>query len=274
MHVQHSTEVHTEPVLRWAGSKRQVIDRLAAYWRSDYSRYVEPFAGSAALFFRIRPKAAVLADLNSELIHAYNIIKTTPDSLYQAVTRLPSGEDNYYRIREKDPSELAPLARAARFVYLNRHCFNGIYRTNLQGKFNVPFGGTKPGVIPPLEAFRKVSVLLRNASLRCTDFGQVLKTTKKGDFVYLDPPYVVESRRVFREYGPRGFSVVDLTRLERHLRKMDARGVHFVVSYADCAEAKAYLSQWRITRMRVRRHVSGFSAARRSAYELVATNVD
>jgi DNA adenine methylase len=184
---------------------------------------------------------------------------------------MPTGEKYYYQLRGENPR--SKFHRAVRFIYLNRHCFNGIYRTNLNGQFNVPFGGPKPGIIPPIETFRKCAQMLDRAELHSCDFGTLLSDTREGDFVYLDPPYAVESRRVFRQYGPREFEKKDLKRLASHLRRMHSRGVRFVVSYADCAEAREFLGSWKTVRMRVRRHVSGFEAARRTAYELVATNV-
>jgi DNA adenine methylase len=262
-----------DPFLRWAGSKRKILPRLAHFWRMHYTRYIEPFVGCAALFFRIQPTSAVLGDINVELIETYEAVRENPDAFHEALVALPTGEEHYYRIREQAPSTLTKFRRAVRFVYLNRHCFNGIYRTNSGGRFNVPFGG-KPGTIPPVETFRKCAQLLQRATLRACDFGHVLRDVREGDFVYLDPPYAVESRRVFREYGPRDFAKADLERLANHLRRMDSRGVDFVVSYADCAEARRALKDWGPVRIRVRRHVAGFARSRRIAYELVATNID
>ncbi len=263
----------THPFLRWAGSKRKILPRLSEYWRSSYRRYVEPFAGCAALFFRIQPARAVLGDINKELIEVYQVVQRMPDALHDAISSLPAGEKNYYRIRKQNPSTLSIFDRAVRFVYLNRHCFNGIYRTNASGQFNVPFGGQNKPNIPSIETFRRCSLLLRRAVLRACDFGYILRCTSKGDFVYIDPPYAIESRRVFHEYGPQQFSRADLERLSAHLRRMDIRGVNFIVSYADCSEARDALRFWHIKRVRVRRHIAGFAGARRTAYELLATNI-
>ena len=268
-----SESVKTGPFLRWAGSKRKILPTLVEYWRSDYQRYIEPFVGCAALFFRLQPIVAVLGDINTELIEVYEIVRENPDTFHEALAALPTGEKQYYRIRREVPESLSKFCRAVRFVYLNRHCFNGIYRTNSNGRFNVPYGGAKPGGIPPVESFRKCSQLLQRATLRACDFGHLLRDTRKGDFVYIDPPYAVKSRRIFCEYGPREFSNSDIERLAHHLRRMDSRGVHFVVSYADSVEARRSFAEWKIKRIRVRRHVAGFSSARRMAYELVTTNI-
>jgi DNA adenine methylase len=261
------------PLLRWAGSKRQTVDRLKKFWRPGYVRYVEPFAGSAALFFAIRPEAALLGDKNTELIDAYEALCKQPAKLHQAVTAIPRKKNVYYSLRSQDPLTLSPLDRAARFFYLNRHCFNGLYRTNLKGHFNVPYAPSGTGRFPTVEEFRASAALLGTAQLRAWDFGRTLRYVRKGDFVYLDPPYAVESRRVFREYGAFGFGRADLARLARHLRRIDERGAAFLLTYADCAEARELFSEWKQRRILVRRNIAGFAGARRRAYELLVFNV-
>jgi DNA adenine methylase len=259
------------PFLRWAGSKRQVLHHLAAFWNTSYSRYVEPFAGSSCLFFEIQPAAALLADKNAQLIQTYEVLRDDPDRLHRRLTKLSPDVITYYRIRAQDAAILRPFERALRFLYLNRYCFNGIYRTNSQGLFNVPMA-KKLVALPPLEQFHACANLLKNSDLRAWDFGRTLRYVQKGDFVYLDPPYAVASRRIFREYGPKSFAKRDLTRLAKHLRTIDQKGATFVLSYADCAEARSLGAQWLSRRILVRRNIAGFAGARRSAYEVVVTN--
>ena len=217
--------IRVDPILRWAGSKRKLLPRLFPFWKPTYRTYVEPFAGSACLFFHIRPACAVLGDLNAELITAYELICSNPDVFHKRLAKLPTGEDYYYRCRAQEPQTLSDFERSIRFVYLNRHCFNGIYRTNTAGKFNVPYGGSKTGALPSIEAFRKCAILLNNAKLRDCDFGKILSSTREGDFVHIDPPYAVKSRRVFRQYGSKEFVQEDLLRLSLHLIAMDERGL-------------------------------------------------
>ena len=261
------------PIFRWAGSKRKILPVLAAYWRPSFARYVEPFAGSAALFFRLHPERALLGDINNELIEAYDVIRDRPDDVHYAVSKIARTPQEYYRIRDGNTGRLKSFGRAVRFVYLNRYCFNGIFRTNQAGKFNVPFANKKPGVIPPIEHFRRSANLLSRATLKSGDFGALLSNVRPRDFVYLDPPYAVESRRVFREYDRREFSKRDLDRLGTHLRNMDAIGASFVVSYADCREARDVFSPWHLRRIRVRRQIAGFVSSRRFATELLVTNI-
>jgi len=266
--------IATRPFLRWAGSKRKQIPQLSKFWDSGYSRYVEPFAGSACLFFHTMPRHALLADKNEELIEMLGIVRWSPGQVYDRIVEIPRTREQYYYERARNPAELSKLQRAVRFIYLNRNCFNGIYRTNTMGQFNVPFASSRAGSFVTRDEFVAAGRLLRNAELRAWDFGTTLRYVKSGDFVYLDPPYAVKSRRVFCEYGKRPFCAADLCRLDHHLVKIDERGAVFVVSYADCREARSLASNWNSRRMRVRRHVAGFSGARRVAYELVISNVD
>jgi DNA adenine methylase len=262
----------TQPLFRWAGSKRQILPELASYWSEKYTRYVEPFAGSAALFFKLQPARAVLGDINAGLIEAYEVIRDRPDDVHAAAVRIPQSESQYYKVRAQNPRKMKAFGRAVRFVYLNRFCFNGIFRTNALGTFNVPFGHSRTGAMPPIEEFRRCAILLQTASLKCGDFGAVLSAVKPGDFVYMDPPYAVEARRVFRQYDKREFRLRDVERLTEHLISIDKKGASFVVSYADCSEARRLLGQWDMRRIKVRRHVSGFTHGRRAAYELLVSN--
>jgi DNA adenine methylase len=161
-----------------------------------------------------------------------------------------------------------------RFVYLNRNCFNGIYRTNKDGHFNVPFSADRTGAYFTLNELIECSRVLQNAELRAWDFGTTLRYVKEGDFVYLDPPFAVSRRRVFREYGVRPFDIDDVDRLGTHLRKIADRGADFLVSYADSSEARELARPWRWRRVPVRRHIAGFGEARKRAYELMITNID
>jgi DNA adenine methylase len=161
---------------------------------------------------------------------------------------------------------------AARFLFLNRLCFNGIYRTNRAGGFNVPFAKPKNAVVFDLEGFKQLGSLLGRATLLNADFEEVLKEANEGDFVYLDPPYAVSKRRVFAEYHPESFSTHDLERLRASLVDLDQRGAHFVISYADCPEGRLLVADWKSKRVRTRRNVAGFAGHRRDAYEVMASN--
>lgn len=266
------SDVDARPLLRWAGSKRQTVERLKRLWSARFTRYVEPFAGSAALFFAIRPQKALLADKNRDLIDTYNVLCESPLELHTRLTSIPRSREVYYSLRRQDPKELSGFDRAVRFLYLNRYCFNGLYRTNLKGEFNVPYAPSGTGGLPDADVFQSSAKLLATAQRRAWDFGTTLRYVRKGDFVYLDPPYAVESRRVFREYGSFGFGKAELARLVRHLRRIHECGAVFVLTYADCAEARRLFSEWHQKRIAVRRNIAGFAGARRRAYELLISN--
>ncbi|MGH2361408.1 MAG: DNA adenine methylase [bacterium] len=260
------------PFLRWAGSKRQHVPLLRQYWcAAQHKRYIEPFAGSAALFFAVAPPRAVLGDLNGELIQTYRALSRDPEAVYRKLTRFAKGEAAYYRFRAMRRSDAKWLA--ARFIYLNRFCFNGLYRTNFRGEFNVPYGAPKNDRLPDLDHLAACAQLLSRARLVRADFRRPLAMVEPGDFVYMDPPYAVSRRRVFVEYGKEPFSTDDLIDLATWLEEIDRRGASFVLSYADSHEARSLFRGWENRRFAVRRNVAGFSGARRNHYELFVSNM-
>lgn len=230
--------------------------------------------GSACLFFSLQPKSAVLGDLNPELIKTFHQVRDNPLAIIRHLKKYPRTERFYYRLRQLNPNSLGAAEAAARFIYLNRFCFNGLYRTNLAGNFNVPHAKSGTGDLPAKEMLLRCSDALRVAELKTGDFAEVLCDVRRGDFVYLDPPFAVKRRRVFREYGADVFQDKDLQRLDVVLRKIDKKGARFVVSYADCKEGRKILAPWKIIRVRTRRNIAGFSLHRRHAYELIATNLN
>lgn len=262
------------PILRWAGSKRKLLSKLIPYWGSGHTRYFEPFAGSAALFFALRPSVAVLSDTNSELIETLALIRGDASAVYEKLVSFPEGKRSYYRLRSLSPRRMAPIARAARFVFMNRFCFNGLYRTDKQGKFNVPFASSGTGNLPSWDQFRLAASALNSATLYCADFeAAVMSRVRRGDFVYLDPPYAVGNRRIFRQYGPGTFGLEDLERLGALLNVIDRRGAHFVLSYAYCREAKDEFFRWPHKRVFTTRNISGFAKHRRRAAEMIISNI-
>ena len=226
--------------------------------------------GSACFFFDLKPQVAVLGDLNLDLIETYIAIRDHALAVRNAMSKLSTGKDSYYRIRSADASKMKPIERAARFIYLNRFCFNGLYRTNLQGRFNVPYGS--PGTLPSLQELRLVSKALKSVDIRCGDFEETLCDVRNGDFVYMDPPFAVSNRRVFREYGPNSFEVNDLERFAAMLERFDKCGATFLVSYAICKEALTLFKKWDIRRVLTQRNISGFAKHRRRAVELLVSN--
>jgi DNA adenine methylase len=259
--------------IRWAGSKRPIVAKLRAFWPGGAARYIEPFAGSACLFFDIEPRGAVLGDLNWELVCTMREIQADVYRVLECLDRLPTGKASYYRIRAIQPQLLSGAEVAARFLYLNRYCFNGLYRTNRDGRFNVPYGPPRSRSPIDNSVIIKASQALASALLVCGDFEHTIQFVRAGDFVYLDPPYVTSKRRVFSEYSPSSFCANDLKRLALSLRKIDACGACFLITYADSPEARRLLAPWRHRRVWTRRNIAGFSGSRRGSYELMATNI-
>ena len=271
--VAHAPTQDCPPLLRWAGSKRRLLPILQTFWTKKHERYVEPFAGSACLFFAIKPPKAVLGDLNPELIATYIEVKYRVSEVLSELKALrPENKEEYLRLREIDISTMNRAARAARFIYLNRYCFNGIYRTNLAGKFNVPYSGVRCGGFPADDVFRKCSRRLGKARFMRGDFERVLKQAKAGDLVYMDPPFAVRERRVFSEYDPSTFTSDDIKRLRNWMERLDGNGVSFVVSYAESAEANILKEGFTHTTVEVRRNVAGFAAHRTTSNEIIISN--
>jgi DNA adenine methylase len=257
--------------LRWAGSKRKQLSRLIAFWGSHHERYVEPFAGSACLFFAIAPTAAILGDSNKELIEVYRVVRDQPDRLYYRLCHIRRDLRTYRRWRGLNPQSLDKETRALRFLYLNRNCFNGIYRTNLDGEFNVPMG-KGPGAYVSKDDLLRCSGLLQRAKFVAGDFSKTLRKVRAGDFVYLDPPYAVNSRRIFREYGKKTFDTDDMSRLSKSLAAIEKKEADFLVSYADCTEARKLARDWYSVRIPIRRQIAGFAGDRKKAYEWLISN--
>jgi len=231
--------------------------------------------GSACVFFSISPPQALLSDLNSELIGTFDAVRKFPHEIYSILMSLPRDAETYYTMRKLEPSSLELIHRAARFLYLNRFCFNGLYRTNLKGEFNVPFASSKTGDFPSWENFWSAAIKLQGVDLKCGDFSSVLSNeVRKGDFVYLDPPYAVKNKRIFRQYGPETFGLEDLARLSEILEKINSSGALFLLSYANCAEAKQLFSKWSSIEVEVQRNIAGFAKHRRMASELLVSNFD
>jgi DNA adenine methylase len=268
-----SSESGGKPFLRWAGSKRKQIAVLSSFWNMEFHRYVEPFMGSACLFFALQPPKALLADINSDLVRTFTAVQNHPRAVWNRLVKIPLGKRSYYRLRKSRTPADCPCDAAARFIFLNRFCFNGLYRTNTQGEFNVPYGSAGTGRVPTVGELVRAGTALHSAEIKCADFEETLAETKAGDFVYLDPPYAVENRRVFRQYGPQTFGLNDMSRLASELEALNRKGVAFILSYAFCREGLEHFSRWPRRKLFVQRNIAGFADCRRTAAELLISNL-
>lgn len=263
---------HGPSFLRWAGSKRKALRQLSLAYADSELLYVEPFAGSAALFFARRPRQALLADLNGHLINAMRKVRDEPREVHAGVFRLPRTSEAYYEQREKFNSLTRyDLEAAVLFVYLNRNCFNGLWRTNLRGMFNVPYGGLEMGSTPPVELFLACSKSLKCARLKHQDFRKTVAQAGAGAFVYADPPYFTTSERTFVEYGRESFGQEDLNDLVAALLAAEERGAHIAMSYREGIPIDMP-SHWTRTHFDVTRNVGGFSGTRKKQGEILFTS--
>lgn len=263
-----------KPFLRWAGSKKKLTNVLSQYWNAEYERYVEPFAGSAALYFALNPKNAFLADINSDLISTYKAIRDECDSVINFLSPLtPVCKDTYLKLRALDTEALSSAQSAARFIYLNRHCFNGLYRTNLNGNFNVPFSASRTGKIPSNEDLTNCSKNLRKARIENLTFSDTLKQAEPGDFIYLDPPYVDSENRIFNEYDADSFNQSSLQLLRSHLEDLEEKNIAFVLSFTASKEGEFLAKGFTRKPILVDRIIAGKGGHRRAANELIITNI-
>jgi DNA adenine methylase len=232
LHTALNATPRVEPFLKWPGGKRLLIPRLVSLAPKGFGRYFEPFVGSGALFFALRPTHAVLSDTNNELIECYQQIKSNCEQVIDELRSLRNSELDYYRIRKSMPTTSA--ARAARFIYLVKLAFNGIYRVSrTTGKFNVPYGWRTQRTVFDEDRLMAASNALRGVRTIACDFEVAVVGAKSGDFVYFDPPYsLAHTNNGFVRYNQRLFSWSDQARLATCAAKLASKGVHVMVSNA------------------------------------------
>jgi DNA adenine methylase len=222
-----------EPFLKWAGGKRWFITHYSSLLPNSYNRYIEPFLGSGSVFFHLEPSKSVLSDKNSELIMTYTAIKNNPEEVYKILKKHASKHNTeyYYIVRNQKPR--IGVYIAARMIYLNRTCWNGLYRVNLHGKFNVPIG-TKNKVIYENESFSDISKILKNAEIVCCDYQDIVDDAESGDFLFIDPPYTVKHNfNGFIKYNEELFSWEDQIRLAECAIKAKERGAKVIITNAN-----------------------------------------
>jgi len=262
-----------EPFLKWPGGKRWLTTRHLDLFPKTYGSYIEPFLGGAAVFFALSPEKAYLSDANAELINVYNRIKKDRIKVERGLARYQKKHDSdfYYKVRATNPTDT--IARAVRFLYLNRTCFNGIYRVNKVGQFNVPIG-TKDAVSFDEGYLEGVANSLRNVRIRTRDFALAIRKAKKSDFVFIDPPYtVMHNNNGFVKYNAQLFSWEDQARLATEIKAAGDRGVKVMMSNADHSSVrdlyKGFGTHHTLTRSSV---LASDPERRRSSTELLVTN--
>lgn len=238
------TEKPPKPFLKWAGGKGQLLDKFASLYPSSFMGYHEPFVGSAAVYFHLsnlrltrhQPLSVMrvyLADSNSELVNCYIVVRDNLRALLPLLEthKLQHSETYYYRVREQSPCELTDVERAARFIYLNKTCFNGLYRVNRNGQFNVPIGSYKNPSIYDAKVLERASTALRFATITVDEFHKVLDRAQRGDFVYFDPPYFPLTKTAsFTSYTQDNFGEGKQRELSQVFRDLDNKGCSVMLS--------------------------------------------
>ncbi|MCB9729816.1 MAG: DNA adenine methylase [Deltaproteobacteria bacterium] len=264
-----------QPILKWAGGKRSLLPDLCARLPARFERYYEPFFGGGALFFHLLPDVARLSDVNSELIDLYRVTRDSVEELIEDLRTHRYERGYYYAMRATDPRTLGPVQRASRTIYLNRTCFNGLYRVNRRGQFNVPMGRYQDPVICQADRLRAASQALAGVDLRDADFTWVLDEARAGDFVYFDPPYQPVSRTAnFTSYARGDFGEKDQAHLAEVFSALASRGVHCMLSNSDTPLVRDLYGEFRCERVFAPRAISRRGDGRQSVAEVIVLSYD
>lgn len=273
-----------KPFVKWAGGKRQVINELLKYVPDEFDTYYEPFVGGGALLFELSPKKAVINDSNEELMNVYNVL-CNEEKFKKMCNLLNSyetkhSEEFYYNIRNKDRSKtafnrLSDYTRAARTIYLNKACFNGLYRVNSKNEFNVPFG--KKTHVNTYEGSNLITVsnylTMNDVKILSVDFEEAVKDAKKGDFVYFDPPYDSDTKS-FTSYTETGFDKSEQTRLARVFKELDKKGVYVMLSNHSTVLVNELYKGYHIYTIEAKRNINANGKKRGKVEELIITNYE
>lgn len=265
-----------KPFLRWAGGKSRIVKLLVKYVPSDYGNYWEPFLGSGALFFHLCPNSAYLSDSNKALIDCYKYIREYPKKTFDELEQLAkkTSEDDYFAVRAIYNRSEASIAQAARFIYLNKTSFNGIFRVNMKGEYNVPFGHKEHPAFPSLAQLKSVGILLKNAQLENHTFEQLSTRdlVNEGDFVYLDPPYPpLNTTSNFTHYTTERFLWKDQDKVAEVANNLSAKGCSVMVTNSDIKAIRDLYKDWNLNPLPVVRWIAA-NGKRIKANELIITN--
>ena len=267
----------TYPLVKWVGGKRQLMPELLKNMPISFKRYFEPFIGGGALFFELQPYNAYISDMNEELINLYCVVR---DNVFELITDLNKHKitkEYYIKIRNLDRTskykKLTNVQRASRFIYLNRTCFNGLYRVNSKGEFNVPFGNYKNPKIIDVDNLLNCSSLLKNTEIKHADFSAILECAQKGDFVYFDPPYVpLNETSSFTSYTKNGFDMEMQIKLNEVCNELNSMGVKFMLSNSDTTVINELYSNYRIEKVLASRQVNANAEGRGKITEVLVRN--
>ena len=267
-----------KPILKWAGGKRQLLPEIRKYIPETFNTYFEPFIGGGAVLFDLKPETAVINDINDELINLYNTIKISPDDLIKELKTYKNEQDFYTEIRNLDRSEdykdLSNIKKAARMIYLNRTCFNGLWRVNKKGQNNVPFGRYTNPLICDEETINDLSKFFNDKNIQILNesYTEVLKLTEYMDFVYLDPPYDKISDTSFTSYSSFDFDRKQQKKLKEECDKLTDNNVFFLQSNADTPFIRELYKDYEIIIIKANRNINSDASKRNKINEVLIRN--
>lgn len=269
------------PILKWVGGKRQLLSEIIPLIDESCDNYVEPFIGGGAVLFRLQPKKAIINDYNTELINVYRTVRDDLDGLVALLKKHEkyNSSDYYYEVRALDRTpdfdKMSNSEKAARIIYLNKTCYNGLYRVNSLGQFNSPYGKYKNPNIVNEVVLRAISKYLNGneISIRSGDYKDVLNDIEKNSFVYLDPPYMpISSSSSFTGYTEGGFGYDKQVELKEECDKLNSKGVHFLQSNSDCEEIRELYKAYRIKVVKANRAINSDAKKRGQINEVLIYN--
>lgn len=265
-----------KPIVKWAGGKIRLLSQFSAFFPLGFNNYHEPFVGGGAVFFHLFPQLqqnesqAYLSDSNEELINLYQVIAENVEELICITKQHVYEKEYYYKIRALDPRSLTKLQRASRILYLNKTCFNGLYRVNRSGQFNVSFGDYTDPIIVDEGALRRAREGFQYAKLFYGDFETVLDNAQQGDFIYLDPPYVpVSGTANFTGYTKGSFGRLDQERLKYVYDNLVAMGCYVALSNSDSEFIRKMYSEYNIVTVHAARAINSDASKRGKVKELL-----
>lgn len=273
-----------QPFLKWAGGKRQLLPQIRRYIpdMSDVKTYWEPFIGAGAVLFDLQPKRACINDANPELVNCYRVIRDNVEGLIEDIQKHKTDDSEYYyRIRELDRSpkfvEMSDVEKASRIIFLNKTCFNGLFRVNSQGYFNVPFGNYRNPTIVDVIIIKAISSYLNKNDVKITnlDFEHAVKDAKRGDFVYFDPPYdPVSDTSSFTGYNLDKFGKEEQLRLKRTYDELHKRGCKLMLSNSSTPFIEEIYSEYQIIRIPANRNINSVGSGRGQIDEFLILNYE
>jgi DNA adenine methylase len=268
---------HAKPFVKWAGGKKQIIAQLTARLPKNYNRYFEPMIGGGALFFHLAPEKAFISDVVAELINAYSVVQRAVDPLLDDLRQHVHTKAYFYELRGADRSgqmaHWSNVQRASRFIYLNRVCFNGLYRVNSQGHFNVPFGEYKNPRLVDEANLRACAAALKSTEISVSSFEALEDRAEEGDFVYFDPPYLPLSQTAcFTSYSQDGFDMARHEALRDLCQRLDRRRVKFMLSNSSAPAVRELYRMFNLTEIEANRAINSDAQARGKIREVIVTN--